>query len=1765
MSYYKDYYDPIINAKILNDAYKKFLISSFYIKDKEINQEFKKKIKEYDFSKGPFIEITPPFKKGKLISELIKIGELNPLFEEFIYDVYPFFKKDPLYRHQEESIKKLNRFRNIVISSNTSSGKTECFLFPIYNELIKEYKDGKLNSGVRVLLLYPMNALVNDQLRKLRKISRAIEKKIPDLKITYGRYTGDTKEKYRDALNQFKLLNIGEEPPEAELISREEMRENPPNILITNYAMLEYLLLRPEDSVFFSEEQGNIWKFIVLDEAHVYNGTAGMEVGMILRRVKQRVNKKSNERIRCIISSATLVKEESDFKKAADFAQNLFGEKFEWTESEKDIILGQRITSLPEQDFELNKIDYIKLHEAILKYKSNANIELLKKWISKRENIEIDGKTNLFLVLYDFLQSEGNLIKIKTILKDSALDFKLMASRFYDKNIYELTSDEIEYVKKIVEIGIWIRNDKDQLSLIPARFHFFLRTPESLFASFYPDVKLFLERHKFISYNDIKIPVFEIQVCKRCGQIYIFGKKNYDDIYEQVELQSNIDEVNTVFLMILNEDEFFNEKENEEKLCLKCGKILRRGNCDCHNSKYKKIEIIDTKGKYLNKCRSCNYISPININRSLLLGRDSLSAVITTNLFQNAPKGEKILTFTDSRQKAAFFAPFLEFSYKLILFRHLILHIVKNNELNDFRLEDLAIQLKNLCDNLGLYSSDMGDAEKLLDLWRYIITEFYSISSRNSLERIGLINFKIKFPKDWRPPDFLKNDPWRLNDEEIISLYQVLLNTLRRSKAFSLPEYGPKYNDEIFERVGNKKEIFCKGQLEKKKKTGSKEILSFIPIKPRINSRSNFLSKILIKSNKDIQINDFKKNAIKALGKIWEDIFENWMAKCKEDIFYYVNNYGCQLNHKYWNIFYQDFNHLFICNKCGQVTSLNIKNVCPSYRCRGELIKDSDFIQDFYENNHYCYLYENFMPRRLIAKEHTAQLTTEKATETQINFIKGNIDLLSCSTTFELGVDLGELQIVFLSNIPPHPANYIQRAGRAGRRRDSAGFTVSLALLKSHDLNYFNRPIEMINGYIKPPIINIRNEKIILRHINSLILAKFFKEYPEYYSGIERRGKVKWFLFNNTQENKSAYYVLKNYIIQNFKKLKYDIQSILPLDLNDLIFYNIDTIINNLFNESQEVGNLGKLFIACAKIIDECRTLNDIKKEKLKEYRKAGRRERNSINYLLNWIDRRINTLENESLINFLSRHSIIPKYGFPIDVVPLEILNNDISAKEISLERDLRIAISEYAPGSSVVANARIWKSAGLKKLRDRDWPIYEYTYCPHCLQFNRKIYLLNNKESNSESDFNCVNCQTSLAGQKSFKFIDPIFGFITNINEKPIKPGKQVPERQFFSRPFFYSLTPFNKGRFKSTNSESDFTIDWEYSPNGELIILCKGKKEMGFLICYGCGRSWNKKPKNINNGHLDPFGRNCRGKLHYGIHLGHEFHTDILKLTFNNSPFKIGNSLLFAILEGVSEVLQINRQDIDGCLQINDERNKSLIIYDDVPGGAGHVMRIIKNENIFLNILKSAKNKLINCSCGLETSCYNCLRNYNNQFCHDILRRGEAIDAIDLILSESLKYDEGEEETEALEDIKINQKLVNNRLEAHRLIDEFEIIIRNFIKQQLEKQHKYEWWDKGIPDQIKSNVSKRIQKEERQDPDRKFENIDFLEVNDYNLILFRKKNWKIFSNFFPDKNIQFLFQRIPRIRNAIRHTRSTEEDHKRCQIYIHDIIKFIPGIKI
>jgi len=1603
--------NPFELYNIIKDRYYDYLKSVIKIKDPELIKSFNDGIGKFELIKGPYLEATLEFKEGIMLDELIDQGYLSRSFRDFIFDVYPYFKKTALYYHQELAIKKAINNRNIIITTGTSSGKTECYLIPIINQLLIENEKGTINNEVRALIIYPMNALANDQIRRLRSIISKINEKRPDINITFGRYIGETKEDEINARERYRLENNGFDPPRGELISRSQMRKTPPHILITNYSMLEYLLLRPQDFPLFSNTSENSWKYLILDEIHTYIGFKCIEIGMLIRRLKERLFRNKSHQFQCFGTSATLINQQKGCSELINFANTLFDEKFEWDDKNPDC---QDIIFATYKDINLEKgnsysIDFktINLFNEIRKDSNLVDNEKKKKIIEICKNIPNFNLNynlndlNINEILYHILNKDEKVNLIKSRLKESPISINELYNLF--QNIGQQNNLQ-KNLLNILELMAFASLGEYSKPLLPVRFHIFIRPPEGLFASFYPKKELFFKRIKYLS-ND-KIPIFEIGFCKFCGKEYIMGEMkdgkinpletNYLETQNQIESTYEEPKPQNYFLImdkeleeVENEDEIIEIKENQKgnikkyNFCIKCGSYWNneKYKCNCDIDKQYFIYEIPTNDNKLYKCYYCLKTSPYNLIETFYFNKDELNSISLSEIYQyisrNNEKDKKILCFSDNRQDAAFFASYLDINYERILKKAFIYSaLMDNKDFEDFRLQDLHDKLYKLMSE-KYFSPEKSSRERREECWIILLTEFFGPKKGYSLEDLNLLKFEFIFPNNWKPSEELLKELRNFNDNEIKIIYRFIFDNFRHLLAVHFPEGAPNSEDERFSELYNNRAVYYKLKLDK----SSKELKSFIPIK-NTNTIYDYIQKIL--KSKGIETNNGRINKI--LETIWYDLTKNFSNNGIVLTSVKNKGVGLQISSNFWLVKPVDLKEFYECDKCGYLTLYNVNQVCPQFNCNGKLHKiDENRIRTI-ESNYFYKVIKKFSLVPMKVQEHTAMLEKTYATEIQQDFIKGKINVLSCSTTFELGVDLGELEIIYLKNIPPEPSNYIQRTGRAGRRKNTIGFAVTYSLLQSHDMGYFNNPVNMIAGKIEIPIANLNNVKIVSRHLRSFIISNFFMKYKDKYGTVEK--------FYDLDNESNSLKLFERYIRENAKTLTESLERIIPKNLHhQLKINNKFDWINDIFSSHEPlIKSKEEIFSDYNELKEYLESLTNEMRLYIQDidYTKKINRNRD-------WAQKRINTIKNRDIIEYLASRSIIPKYGFPVDTVELEILSSDSEAQKVRLERDLKIAISEFAPSSQIVSNKNIFESYAIKKLRNKTWEKFFYAICPQCKNF----VLSNTQLLSNQNILECKGCGIKI--DKRIKTaIVPEFGFQTMALDKIKKCGENRPRKEFGSRPYFASFGNLIDKPVIYIPPDSNIKFNINYMKYGKMYVVCEGK-DSGFYICENCGRGFSYRPKNTE--HKNPYGYDCKDGIFNGpISLGHYFQTDILeiKIEFLSSDNSILSSseenysrcvsILYSLIEGATKVLGIQRSELEGSIFYH-ENKYELIIYETVPGGAGYMAKFIELEN-FKEILKTAYDIVKKCTCGLDSSCSSCLRSYSNQFVHRYLNRNLAI---------------------------------------------------------------------------------------------------------------------------------------------------------------------------
>ena len=1394
----------------IRQRYENYLKTSFFFKEHHLRASFEEALGEAGkLLKGPFPEKHHGFTKGVLASTLA-----TECFPDRGRGLLPAMIDDALYTHQERTIRTIHAKRvdsqNVVVATGTASGKTESFLYPILFELYNQHLNEKLKDpGVRAMILYPMNALANDQRERLGAICKNLRDAASGFEPTFGQYIGQTPEDAND--NRRNSAARAEDRLPGELAFRDEMRRTPPHIILTNYSMLEYLLIRPNDSPLFDDGRGVNWQFIVLDEAHQYRGARGMEMGMLIRRLKQRLRNGGRQgAFRCIATSATISsgKGDDDKKTIAEFAQELFGEPF----LASNIIFGES----------------------------------------------------------------------------------------------QQTDDDV----------------------CPRRYHVFLRALEGAFLVHNDGVdKVVLNRKSEQGNGATSIPL-EIALCRECGQHYYVGREHEGKLKEADRDPSHPNFGVDYYLPLDSGDEYLPTDSGNEYLCKRCGMLSKSTpSCDCKAFvRVKKCESHKEQADRLKQCESCGYRrggigDPV---QEIVHGSDGPNTVIATALHELLPHNKrKVLAFADSRQEAAFFAWYAEKSYEKLRDRNLILRAIKSGHVAEegLSIDDLRNRLLRQWEQVGLFNERDTREQRTQRVLTSILREAVTDEKRLSLNGVGLVKWFVALPRDLLLPVVMRRSPWSFTEDQARALVGYLLDEMRPRRAINLPECtaAPPWSD-----VSPwAQQAFSIAPPAKKR-----NVLQWGG--PQSAIVKHFLHRLLVDSGLS---EDEKQQASMDLMKdVWHALRVHADAQV---LLRAKDNSTFFLDSRWLRIKPVRLDEIWECNICATLSNHNIRGDCSRNRCRGTL---SHVCQERLEGNHYRILYESpGLPPVLCAKEHTAQIKAEEARKRQEEFKNGEIHLLSSSTTFEVGVDLGDLDAVFLRNVPPESFNYTQRAGRAGRR-GAPGFVLTYCRRNPHDLYHYEHPEKrVINGLIRPPRLHMTNEKIIMRHMVATALSAFFRKNAIRFEKVEK--------FVGCWSSPCAAYDLEAFCDSN-SELADSLRQIVPEDMHSRIGLEDDSWIEAI------VGPKSRFASVVAEVCADFRDMAALKKQYIDQGKYS----------LICRIKRRMKTIAVERTLNFLSRKAVIPKYGFPVDVVELDTRSSyDNSA--VALQRDLSQAIAEYAPGGKVVANKLEWVSYGVKAVTGKAWPIRHYWY-DNARNFKQR------KEG-----------ETALPHIER-KYLIPEFGFVTHLFKKPTEPKGRA-QRLYTTRPFF-------RGFDATPESKTIHGIRVTKAVPGVLVILCEGSNRKGFYICRTCG-SHQVGPR---ANHESPSNLVCKGTLEW-FSLGHELATDVVRLQF---PLLHDEwdaySVAYAVLLGTADTLEVPDTDLNVTITGSDSPGEtSVVLYDNVPGGAGLVAQL-EHEDIFGDVLRGAKDR-VQGNCGCDSSCYGCLRSYRNQFAHAQLDRRRVLE--------------------------------------------------------------------------------------------------------------------------------------------------------------------------
>jgi len=1068
-----------LHSEIMQD-YKSYIESFIDINDKDISKAVDSDLSSGKLWPEPLIQFNPAYKVSGKIDSLIEDQTLHP-------DIRDIFKNYDLYEHQVEAIRLGVEDKDFIVTSGTGSGKSLIFLGTIFNYL---FKNRDTSSGIKAILIYPMNALVNSQTEEINKFKENYIKETgKEFPITFGQYTGQEDQ------------NI-----------REEIKENPPDILLTNYMMLELILSRSSDINIKKSIYDNL-KYLVFDELHTYRGRQGADIAMLIRRIK---SKCSND-ISCIGTSATMVSGgtiEEQKTEVSKVASKLFGINFSTKQVVNEHLDSSfdKAAQLPSKDELVNAINSpvnVNAGEDLLKL--NPTAIWLEKKIALAEN---DGYT-----------VRGTPLPLSKIVNKLSTETNLSQDKC-EEHLVEL-------LQWISNVNLTLTENNRRYTYIPFKLHQFISQTGAVHITLEPEGKreITLEPGVFTGGGDNKKPLFSVVFSRISGYTFVCVTKNTDEsVLEPREFRdaSEEDEESLTDGYLILGDNVWNPEIDMESMPDTWVKIKSNGE-RTPNKRYinrfpnklyynsqgefsespgsnfdqeawfmpRKILFDPTSGAF-------HHSSTSEGAKLAKLGGEGRSTSTTITSFavlkrmaENGfnPKEQKLLSFTDNRQDAALQSGHFNDYINVIRFRSAIygaLFDKPDSSINYSKLADAIFNelIKSLSFTDWANLDDIPKAPNVREKYkkafkdRIMYTALYDLRRGwrvilPNLEQCGLLNIKYEKLKENASNNEIWQEVHLLKIMPVQKRYQFLhqiLDFFRLSYAIHSEEFFT--DNAINQKFSEIKE--CLASTWSYDKISSIKKPNFMTITPVRNRGTVFTKSIGYQSRLGRYIKEIAKQFDINLNK---DLYSEFMSSLMD----------CLTRESYLKSFPAKNTK----NEATKIYQLNIINITwnpgnkisipedlitnRSYK-KNEL-KPNKFFQKVYELDFAAI-------KKLYSGDHTGQLSNEERKICEKNFKSGDLSVLYCSPTMELGIDIASLNIVHMRNAPPNPSNYSQRSGRAGRSGQAALVVTYCSSYSSHDRHYFAHSTDLVAGVVAAPRIDLCNEELLKSHLYATIISE---------------------------------------------------------------------------------------------------------------------------------------------------------------------------------------------------------------------------------------------------------------------------------------------------------------------------------------------------------------------------------------------------------------------------------------------------------------------------------------------------------------------------------------------------------------------------------------------------------------------------------------------------------------------------------------------------
>lgn len=1607
----------------------------------------------------------------------------------------------------------LDKKHSVVVTSGTGSGKTECFMVPVLEDLYRELRDngGKPLIGVRALFLYPLNALINSQRERLDAWTRGF-----GTGIRYCLYNGNTEELHASVKSeQANRPN--------EVLSREKMREEPAPVLVTNGTMLEYMMVRQVDAPIIQKSKAEkSLRWIVLDEAHTYVGSQAAELALQLRRVMTAFGVTPDD-VRFVATSATIAGSDAE-KQLKKFLSELSGVPQERI----DVLGGSRV--IPDL----------------------APCQHLYLSLDELERIPDSDGAGISLERYTALTHSPQARHLREMLVSQPRPMKLDA---LTRRLNELTKHQYtqQDILRWLDLCTGTLPNAQEPAFLKVRAHIFQRNTQGIWACVdkHCSAKHNTALEKGWPFGNVYVnqrqncecgsPVYELAFCNECNEPHLLARdkkgklvqwdnKGGDEFSLQDEAPDDFDSSSEK----VQKEQIFQPPHIIAAECnTEMGYIVQR-----LDRQTRSIGVVNPDSiplamndiEQVCSASNCGYRGGKGkqpFRRALLGGPFYVTNIVPTVLeycqdfisdegkegvgpLSLPGRGRRLITFTDSRQGTARMAVRMQQEAERSRLRGSVVDILgwhqrkqsthaPNAQADVTKLTEMAAQAREEAKNLhdwGMPEEAIRREEQAERLEHAIqvatggkvdavlISLSWSEMVKELKDKADIKGPILQYNHYLKPEIFTENGgplklaemllfrefmrrPKRTNSLETQGLVQVGYQGLE--KAHSIPAHwqdkGLTLDDwrdflkvtlDFYVRESNYTQL----DEDLKNWIGSRFSSKFVrnpdskepddnQVKrwPQIRhgNVTQRLVKLLILGAKFSSVNTVTIDIVNAwLKEAWLQLTGS-LAVLKSDgnRFYLPKEhltfslvqkaYICPVTNKLLATAFRGLTpYLPMHIQFERLTSaqydafvaqaVTLPEIWQHDRSQDDYVDGLRKVRDWLgqdplvaqlrSQNLWTDINDRVVEGGFYYRtaEHSAQQSSERLQSYERMFKNGQLNVLNCSTTMEMGVDIGGISAVVMNNVPPHPANYLQRAGRAGRSKESRAISYTLCKGNPHDRQVFANPLWPFETVIPAPMVAMNSERLVQRHVNSLLLSDYLCHVIGETEKERTSLNSQWFFGEELEQS----------VCNRFKAW---------LERPTL---SIDAALVRLVKGTALHG------VAAEKLRDKtCDAIAALQKRWLGIYRDLVKQESES---QPNTPYRKRLELEKkrhcgEYLLRDLAARTFLPGYGFPTDVVTFDNFTmedyirektykvRDKSDREDNVSRykglpsrNLSVAIREYAPGAEIILDGRVFRSAGVSlHWHNLNADTNEAQRLDSAWRCHKCGTLGYEEGIGGSGDLFCSNdaCGERITPENRRQVLQPA-GFVTDAHD-PVT--NNIETMKFI--PVVPAWVFVKAERVPLPNPLMGFMAS---GADGNVFQQSMGEGGHGYALCLSCGRAESMlnltdAPKSMEAhypprpGKADRDSQNqriiCPGStaLNKNVTLGALARTDVFELIVRrpqNGEYIADNTeegrivamtLAVALRRSLASVLGVSAAELGYAVRpVRLENEQSVLavqLYDIISGGAGFA----SSAPLHIEAVLKGMVKQLGCH-HCDTACSECLLDSQTRHDHDLLDRKAAL---------------------------------------------------------------------------------------------------------------------------------------------------------------------------